>query len=219
MKKIFWLCIPIKSGLISFLIYNSSFIISAQGTWTQKANFGGTARYLAVGFSIGTKGYIGTGYDYSGSKQDFWEWDQVTNTWTQKINFSGTARNDAVGFSIGLKGYIGTGSTSSGMTKDFWEYCDTCTGAGVNEIENQFSISVFPNTSNGKFTVSCLQFPVKEIMIYNLSGKLVYHATVNSKQETINLSAASGVYFYQLSSPSPAGEGRGEVATGKLIIE
>ena len=30
-------------------------------TWTQKANFGGTPRDGAVGFSIGSKGYIGTG--------------------------------------------------------------------------------------------------------------------------------------------------------------
>ena len=31
--------------------------------WTQKADFGGTARDCAAGFSIGSKGYIGTGYD------------------------------------------------------------------------------------------------------------------------------------------------------------
>ena len=30
-------------------------------TWTQKADFGGAARDSAVGFSIGSKGYIGTG--------------------------------------------------------------------------------------------------------------------------------------------------------------
>ena len=34
-------------------------------TWTQKADFGGTGRNGAVGFSIGSKGYIGTGYDGS----------------------------------------------------------------------------------------------------------------------------------------------------------
>ena len=33
----------------------------AQDTWTQKADFGGTARRGAVGFSIGSKGYIGIG--------------------------------------------------------------------------------------------------------------------------------------------------------------
>ena len=33
----------------------------ATNTWTQKADFGGTTRSVAVGFSIGSKGYIGTG--------------------------------------------------------------------------------------------------------------------------------------------------------------
>ncbi|MBI4930251.1 MAG: T9SS type A sorting domain-containing protein [Bacteroidetes bacterium] len=96
----------------------------AQGTWTQKANFGGTARWYAVGFSIGTKGYIGTGDDGSVPfKKDFWEWDQSTDVWTQKANFGGTARRKAVGFSIGTKGYIGTGDANTGgYQQDFWEW-------------------------------------------------------------------------------------------------
>jgi len=108
----------------------------AQGTWTQKANFGGMARYRAVGFSIGTKGYIGTGFSMSPNimYQDFWEWDSQTNVWTQKADCGGictdtitglpdNGRNGAVGFSIGNKGYIGTGRNNcSGYLKDFWEY-------------------------------------------------------------------------------------------------
>ena len=39
----------------------------ATNAWTQKADFGGTARYGAVGFSIGSKGYIGTGSDLNGT--------------------------------------------------------------------------------------------------------------------------------------------------------
>ena len=33
----------------------------ATNTWTQKADFGGGSERGAVGFSIGSKGYIGTG--------------------------------------------------------------------------------------------------------------------------------------------------------------
>ena len=87
------------------------------GAWTQKADFGGTARSAAVGFSIDTKGYIGTG----NFTKDFWEYDPSSNTWTQKANFSGTARSSAVGFSIGTKGYIGTGNDGT-FRKDFWEF-------------------------------------------------------------------------------------------------
>ena len=89
--------------------------------WLPKTAFGGSARYYAVGFSIGTKGYIGTGSDGS-PKKDFWEYDPVANAWTQKADFGGSARYYAVGFSIGEKGYIGTGWDGSTKTKDFWEY-------------------------------------------------------------------------------------------------
>ncbi len=93
-------------------------------TWTQKADFGGIGRVMAVGFSIGSKGYIGTGWDVSPSPSDFWEYDPTANTWTQKADFGGTARDRAVGFSIGTKGYIGTGynEDSDSDIKDFWEY-------------------------------------------------------------------------------------------------
>jgi N-acetylneuraminic acid mutarotase len=92
-------------------------------TWIQKANLGGIARYGAIGFSIGAKGYIGTGNPASGSwLSDFWEYDTTTNAWTQKANFGGPGRMSAVGFSIGPKGYIGTGGTGSTLYSDFWEY-------------------------------------------------------------------------------------------------
>ena len=106
----------------------------ATNVWTQKADFGGVARYGAVGFSIGTKGYIGTGAAPS-IKDDFWEWDQPTNLWTQKSNFGGGTRFGAIGFSIGTKGYIGIGSTTgipSGVSQDFWEWNGDTASAGYN---------------------------------------------------------------------------------------
>ena len=93
----------------------------ATNTWTQKASFAGAAIAFGTCFSIGAKGYIGTGWDGSINRQDFWEYDQATNTWIQKLSFPGTARWGDVGFSIGTKGYIGTGITGTATT-DFWEW-------------------------------------------------------------------------------------------------
>jgi hypothetical protein len=110
---------------IIFLILNLFFVfhlVKAQGTWTKKTSFGGTARCYAVGFSIGTKGYIGTGMSTSSIEKDFWEWDEATNVWTQKADFGGGGRIYAVGFSIGNKGYIGTGSDNITAKNDFWEW-------------------------------------------------------------------------------------------------
>jgi N-acetylneuraminic acid mutarotase len=43
--------------------------------WTRKADFSGSQRTNATGFSIGNKGFIGTGYEPNGTEpQDFWEY-------------------------------------------------------------------------------------------------------------------------------------------------
>src|SRR5947207_3023464 len=91
----------------------------AQDTWTRKADFGGAERMEAVGFSIGGKGYIGTGYCGGCGFRDFWEYDPASNAWTQKADFPGTAELLAVGFSINSKGYIGTGFYGVNL-KEFW---------------------------------------------------------------------------------------------------
>ncbi|MBI4945959.1 MAG: PKD domain-containing protein [Bacteroidetes bacterium] len=104
-------------------------VILPQNQWTRKANFGGTARFGVTSFAIGTKGYMGTGWDGTTLSHDFWEYDPQTDTWTQKATFPGIARFVAVGFSfsVGTKGYIGTGWNGSGATdqSDFWEYDQT----------------------------------------------------------------------------------------------
>jgi N-acetylneuraminic acid mutarotase len=90
--------------------------------WTPRANFPGQARTNAVGFSIGNKGYLGTGY-YGPPCNDFWEWDQSTDTWTSKPAFPGGARWGSIGFSIGNQGFIGTGKDAhANIYRDFWEF-------------------------------------------------------------------------------------------------
>lgn len=92
-------------------------------TWCRQMDFKAGARTEGVGFSIGNKGYIGTGADLVAAQhRDFWEFDPALNEWTQKANFGGVERFDAVGFSIGNKGYIGTGYIGTAYLKDFWEY-------------------------------------------------------------------------------------------------
>ncbi|HKZ67707.1 MAG TPA: T9SS type A sorting domain-containing protein [Chitinophagaceae bacterium] len=101
-------------------------------TWTQKASFGGTARYLAVGFSLLGKGYIGTGLDASNYRNDFWEYDPVVNNWIQKASLPiGVSRSAAIAFSIETigRGYIGLGGGSSffGDLREYNPITDTWT--------------------------------------------------------------------------------------------
>ncbi len=87
-------------------------------SWSQKADFGGGTRFGAVVFSIGNKGYAGTGTSASYVDfNDLWEYNAVTNTWTQKTPMPGTPRAGATGFSINGKGYMGLG-----YYNDWYEY-------------------------------------------------------------------------------------------------
>lgn len=114
-----------KTSTTFFTILLSVLLIGAYqvnaDSWTQKTNFGGFGRELGASFSIGSKAYIGTGFNGSAKYKDFWEYDPSTNTWTQKADFGGTGRAGAVGFSIGSKGYLGTGADAI-KENDFWEY-------------------------------------------------------------------------------------------------
>lgn len=110
-----------KLLLTSAICLLTSYILLAQlGSWSSKANFGAAGRSNAVGFSIGSYGYIGTGFTGTVQK-DFWRYDPVANSWTQMADFGGTARRAAVGFAIGNYGYIGTGYDGA-YRKDFWQY-------------------------------------------------------------------------------------------------
>ena len=60
----------------------------AINAWTERADFGGPERWNAVGFSIGNKGYIGTGDCCA--KRDFWEYTQDTSSCPIPSNLSTT---------------------------------------------------------------------------------------------------------------------------------
>src|ERR1051325_9450551 len=103
-----------KKELFSVLFMVLSFqALHAQGTWTKIDTLPGIGKHGVVSFSIGNKGYVGTGYNNPSKVvyNDFYEYDPATGKWTQKANFGGTARGWGIGFSIGTKGYIGIGMT------------------------------------------------------------------------------------------------------------
>jgi N-acetylneuraminic acid mutarotase len=117
----------LKSALFILLI-TIGIQTNAQNTWDKRESVGGSKRERAVGFSIGTRGYIALGQDtLNQMMNDLWEFDPGTNSWTQKAMFPGLPRRDAVAFTIGNKAYVGTGMSNAdafaGTTlADFWEY-------------------------------------------------------------------------------------------------
>jgi hypothetical protein len=94
-------------------------------TWMRKADFGGTHRAFAKGFSIDSFGYVGLGYffqtDSSPFQQyptDLWQYNPSTDGWMLKANFPAHGRWGSICFTIGSKAYFGLGN----FYKDFWEY-------------------------------------------------------------------------------------------------
>src|SRR5207247_1220449 len=90
-------------------------------SWTQKANFPGTARCDAAAFSICDKGYFGTGDPLSTHLNDWWQYDTTLNTWTQKAQFPDSVRDETAYFAIGNKGYLGLGGEPV-IYNTFYEY-------------------------------------------------------------------------------------------------
>ncbi len=84
------------------------------GAWQQKTDYAGLSTQGAVGFSIGSKGYIGLGMDASGNNPsnyhtDLWQYDPSNDSWTQMTSYPNTARANGICFVIGSVAYVGGG--------------------------------------------------------------------------------------------------------------
>lgn len=100
-------------------------------SWTQTESLGGAIgdglqRNCAASFTLGNKGYVGTGQSGDPFLNDFWEYNKVTNVWTSKPSVGGIDRRCGVGFAVGGIGYIGLGQDAVGFKKDLWAF-DTLT--------------------------------------------------------------------------------------------
>jgi len=67
---------------------------------------------------------------------------------------------------------------------------------GINEIANEKAITVYPNPSSDKITVSFSSNEKGELQILNLSGQLIFYKEINSMREEIDVSKLpAGVYL------------------------
>ena len=118
-----------KYALLLFLfLFSLRGFSQTENYWTKKSDFGGMKRERCVSMSIGNYGYLGMGIDTNESvKNDWWQYDAISDTWMQKAGLPASVRRNAIGFSIGSYGYVGTGIDSAEafngtLLKDFWEY-------------------------------------------------------------------------------------------------
>jgi N-acetylneuraminic acid mutarotase len=98
------------------------------GVWTQKADYIGSLRYDFIGYSLGSKGYIGTGRHrgYFSFLSDFQEFDPVLNSWTIKASLP-MSLSGGTGFTAGNKGIVVCGANDRTYVYDTYQY-DTLAG-------------------------------------------------------------------------------------------
>lgn len=85
-------------------------------------------RNSAVAFVVGTKAYIGTGYDGVNYLKDLWEFDPAGaagGKWTQKADIPAVngkdGRQEATAFSLNNMGYVTCGYNGSALL-DLWQF-------------------------------------------------------------------------------------------------
>jgi hypothetical protein len=68
------------------------------------------------------------------------------------------------------------------------------------DFQNDASISVYPNPTNGIVTINCNN-SIKSIQLYDVQGRLLQTNLVNENETTIDVSTKSkGVYFLKILS-------------------
>jgi hypothetical protein len=77
---------------------------------------------------------------------------------------------------------------------------DRVFGAGVNEIENDLQVNIYPNPNKGQFQVSSSMFPIQNVEVFNVYGEKVFSEIVNSKSHNIKCDLLSGIYFLKVIS-------------------
>lgn len=93
----------------------------AQDAWIQKAPIPTPHKAVAVGFTHGNCGFVGTGsYDLHTASNDFWKYDPVQDSWTALPPLPEVPRTAAVSFILNDTPYVGTGTDYYDTFKTFW---------------------------------------------------------------------------------------------------
>ncbi len=88
---------------------------------------------------------------------------------------------------------FGGNGTDHGVT--FWSTLSS------NSLELKNITAIYPNPSNGVFSIASGSLPISNIKVYTISGKLVFDNYYNNTNlVNLNLDLKSGVYFVELSS-------------------
>lgn len=136
-------------------------------------------------------------------------WDDVEGCWVLR-NSWGTTWGEKSGYMR-----IKYGVSNIGYRAAYIDYKGVIphTTTAIAEVNQNSSVNVFPNPSNGVFSIDGLQ-KENTIGVYDVVGKLVYQTVSANSSVTIDLKSQNqGMYFYKVIDSSNQ-----SVATGKLMV-
>lgn len=88
-----------------------------------------------------------------------------------------------------------------------------CTDVGIQNLENDHSVSLYPNPANIEVFIKTGDKDQLHLMVYNVIGELSLDKMVANKQSIDVKSLSPGTYIYRISNSN------GTLKTGKLMIE
>ncbi len=109
---------------------------------------------------------------------------------------------NAVNFQAGANGNYAVIVTNSNGCKDT-STCVTVSKVSVDELNADLGLSIYPNPTNGKVSVSLEKGGFVQVLIYDFTGNLLLDAGKLQDNEVIDLSAfSSGVYLLKATNES-----------------
>jgi len=154
-----------------------------------------------VSFTVTTAGVTDYQWQFNGS--DIVDGGDISGANTSTLSISSVTALDDGAYTCNVSGPCGIASSNAG---------NLMVSTSVNELVG-LGIQIFPNPSDGIFTISSQKNSTMFVVVTDITGKVIFTDKFTGKVNRIDLSGqAKGMYFVQITI-------EGRPTSAKLIIE
>ena len=168
-------------------------------------------------------------YVYSGGEQgvsvEFYKVINGGHAWPADVSTGGTTNHVGTG-----PMYAGNRNMDFNASKEIWRFFRQYslrtytspsflaqplapTKTGINYQSNKNEITIYPNPSNGTFSLEVENYQNTSVKIINLLGKVLFEEDIKSPQTVITIDIPAGIYFYQVKNKTDI------IKSAKLVVQ